>query len=168
MLEAAALLFFPALMAFAAISDLLTMRIPNRISIALAISFIALAFACGLSPKEILLHIACGASMLTLGFGMFAKGWTGGGDAKLAAATGLWLGFDNLGQYALFASALGGLLAVLLLGLRKWPLPGVLPAREWIACLHEPATGIPYGIALAGAGLILYPETAIWLAAARP
>jgi prepilin peptidase CpaA len=39
-------------------------------------------------------------------------------------------------------------------------------AREWIAHLHEPSTGIPYGIALASAGLLLYPETAIWLAAA--
>ena len=50
--------------------------------------------------------------------------------------------------------------------LRKWPLPGVLLARQWATRLHEPGTGIPYGIALASAGLILYPETAIWLAAA--
>jgi prepilin peptidase CpaA len=166
MLEAATLLFFPALMVFAAVSDLLTLTISNRISIALAVLFIAMAFACGLPATEILWHLACGAAMLIFAFGLFACGWIGGGDAKLAAATAIWLGFDHLGDYALSASALGGLLTLSIIGLRKWPLPGVLLARQWATRLHEPGTGIPYGIALASAGLILYPETAIWLAAA--
>ncbi|PNE12664.1 MAG: peptidase [Beijerinckiaceae bacterium] len=166
MLEAATLLFFPALMAFAAISDLLTMTISNRISIALAVLFLAMAFACGLPATEILWHLACGAAMLVFAFGLFARGWIGGGDAKLAAATAIWLGFDHLGDYALSASILGGLLSVSIIVLRIWPLPGVLLARQWAIRLHEPGTGIPFGIALASAGLILYPETAIWLAAA--
>ena len=166
MLEATTLLFFPALMVFAAISDLLTLTISNRISIALAVLFIAMAFACRLPATEILWHLACGGAMLIFGFGLFARGWIGGGDAKLAAATAIWLGFDHLGDYALSASALGGLLTLSIIGLRRWPLPGALVARQWIARLHEPGTGIPYGIALASAGLILYPETAIWLAAA--
>jgi len=166
MLEAATLLFFPALMAFAAISDLLTMTISNRVSIALVVLFIALAFACGLPATKILWHLACGAAMLLFAFGLFACGWIGGGDAKLAAATAIWLGFDHLGDYALAASALGGVLTVSIIVLRKWPLPGVLLARQWATRLHEPGTGIPYGIALATAGLMLYPETAIWLAAA--
>lgn len=166
MLEFATLLFFPALMVFAAISDLLTMTISNRVSIALAVLFIAMAFACGLPATEILWHLACGAAMLVLTFGLFAGGWIGGGDAKLAAATAIWLGFDHLGDYALSASVLGGLLTISIIGLRKWPLPGVLVARQWATRLHEPGTGIPYGIALASAGLILYPQTAIWLGAA--
>jgi prepilin peptidase CpaA len=167
MLEAATLLFFPALMAFAAISDLLTMTISNRVSIALAVLFIAMAFACGLPATEILWHLACGAAMLVFAFGLFARGWIGGGDAKLAAATAIWLGFDHLGDYALSASVLGGLLSVSIIVLRIWPLPGVLLlARQWAIRLHEPGTGIPFGIALANAGLILYPETAIWLGAA--
>jgi prepilin peptidase CpaA len=52
MLEAATLLFFPALMVFAAISDLLTMTISNRVSIALAVLFVGMAFACGLSGRK--------------------------------------------------------------------------------------------------------------------
>jgi prepilin peptidase CpaA len=166
MLEAATLLFFPTLMVFAAISDLLTMTISNRISIMLVILFIAMAFACGLPARAILWHLACGAAMLILAFGLFTRGWIGGGDAKLAAATAIWLGFDHLGDYVLSASALGGLLTLAIIGLRKLPLPGILLARQWAARLHEPNTGIPYGIALASAGLILYPQTAIWLAAA--
>jgi prepilin peptidase CpaA len=118
MLETATLLFFPALMVFAAFSDLLTMTISNRVSIALAIVFIAMAAASGLSAVEISWHLASGASILVLGFGMFALGWIGGGDAKLAAATAIWLGFDHLGEYALVASLLGGLLTLLILALR--------------------------------------------------
>ena len=62
MLEAATLLFFPALMVFAAISDLLTLTISNRISIALAVLFIAMALVCGLPATEILWHLACSLS----------------------------------------------------------------------------------------------------------
>jgi prepilin peptidase CpaA len=165
-LEAAILIAFPGLMVFAAFSDLLTMTIPNRVSIALALLFAGLAAACGLSLPQISWHLASGAVMLALGFSLFAKGWIGGGDAKLAAATALWLGFEHLGDYAILASALGGALTLLLLAVRKWPLPRTLADRPWIMRLHEPSTGVPYGIALAAAGLLLYPETAIWLAAA--
>jgi prepilin peptidase CpaA len=129
MLEAATLLFFPALMAFAAISDLLTMTISNRVSIALAVLFIAMAFACVLPATEILWHLACGAAMLVFAFGLFARGWIGGGDAKLAAATAIWLGFDHLGDYALSASVLGGLLSVSIIVLRI----GLCPEFSWRA-----------------------------------
>ena len=40
--DAIRLLLFPALMAFAASSDLITMTIANRVSLALAASFLAL------------------------------------------------------------------------------------------------------------------------------
>jgi prepilin peptidase CpaA len=167
MLEAATLLFFPVVMVFAAISDLLTMTISNRVSIALAVLFIIMAFACGLSGAEIAWHLACGALVLVVTFYLFARGWIGGGDAKLAAATAVWLGFDHIGDYAFSASALGGLLTLAIIGLRKWPLPGILPARQWVARLLDPGTGVPYGVALASAGLLLYPGTAIWLGAAN-
>jgi prepilin peptidase CpaA len=166
MLQTATLLFFPALMVFAAFSDLLTMTISNRVSIALATLFIGLAVASGLTAAEITWHLASGALILALGFGLFALGWIGGGDAKLAAATAIWLGFDHLGEYALVASLLGGVLTLLILALRFWPILSTLMNHAWIKRLHDPGTGIPYGIALASAGLLLYPESAIWLAAA--
>jgi prepilin peptidase CpaA len=58
MLETATLLFFPALMVFAAFSDLLTMTISNRVPIALTFLFIALAIASGLTTAEISRHLA--------------------------------------------------------------------------------------------------------------
>ena len=44
-LDLARLLLFPALMAFAAASDLFTMTISNRVSLALVAGFFALAIA---------------------------------------------------------------------------------------------------------------------------
>ena len=166
MIEAAVLLFFPILMAFAAWSDLLTMTISNRISNALVAGFLPLAYLTGASGSTILLHLGCGASVLVLTFCMFAAGWIGGGDAKLAAATAVWLGFERLLEFGLVASVIGGLLTLAILGARTMPMPQVLMRWPWLARLHDEKTGIPYGIALAIAGLLLYPETIIWLRAA--
>jgi prepilin peptidase CpaA len=166
MIEAAVLLFFPILMAFAAWSDLLTMTISNRISIALVAGFLPLAYLTGASAETIALHLACGAGVLLLTFGMFTFGWIGGGDAKLAAATAVWLGFERLLEFGIVASMIGGILTLVVLGARSMPLPQVLVRQPWIARLHDEKTGVPYGIALAIAGLLIYPETLIWLRAA--
>jgi prepilin peptidase CpaA len=161
-----ALLVFPGLMLFAAASDLLTMTIPNRIAIALGAAFLILAVVLRLPAEIIGWHLLAGLFVLAITFGLFAARWIGGGDAKLAAATALWMGWENLADYALCATILGGVLTLALLQLRKWPLPAVFGRQEWIARLHDKATGVPYGIALALAGLILYPDTRIWLAGA--
>src|SRR5206468_4132264 len=108
MLEAALLLIFPALMAYAAASDLLTMTIPNRLSLALAGAFVAFAVLGALPLHSVLMHVGAGAAVLAVSFGLFAFGWIGGGDAKLAAATALWLGFDSLLEYLFLASLAGG------------------------------------------------------------
>src|SRR5215467_8085844 len=94
MTEAIRLLLFPALMAFAASSDLFTMTISNRLSLALAGGFILLVLTTGMPLPAIGMHLAAGAVVLVISFGFFTRGWIGGGDAKLAAATALWFGFD--------------------------------------------------------------------------
>jgi prepilin peptidase CpaA len=165
MIENAALIIFPALMAYAASSDLLTMTISNRISIALVVSFLGLAFAVQMPWQDILFSLGCGLSILALTFSLFCFGWIGGGDAKLAAATAVWLGWGHILDYGIAASIFGGLLTIVLIQLRKWPLPQVLLRQPWIARLHDNATGIPYGIALAGAGLVVYPHSQVWLRA---
>src|SRR5260370_29404002 len=93
------LLLFPALMAFAASSDLFAMTIPNKVSLALVVGFFSLALMTGMSPVEIGGHAGAGAIVLLVAFGLFARGWIGGGDAKLAAATTLWLRFRPLPAY---------------------------------------------------------------------
>ncbi len=164
MIEIAALLVFPLLMAFAASSDLLTMTISNRVSLALFAGFIAMGLALGLPWDVMLMQLSCGLVVLAIGFGLFCFGWIGGGDAKLAAATAVWMGWSRLLDYGLTASVFGGILTLAILQVRRWPLPLWANATPWIARLHDKATGVPYGIALACAGLIIYPDTIVWLA----
>jgi prepilin peptidase CpaA len=160
--DATRLLLFPALMAFAASSDLLTMTISNKVSLALAAGFLILAPTAGLATAEIGMHLAAGVSALAVAFCLFACGWIGGGDAKLAAATALWLGFDQLLPYLFMASLLGGALTLLVLQFRVFPLPAVLRGANWAERLHHKEAGVPYGIALAAAALIVYPDT-VWM-----
>jgi prepilin peptidase CpaA len=97
--------------------------------------------------------------VLVVSFVLFTQGWIGGGDAKLAAATALWFGFDHLLDYLIYASLFGGVLTIALLQFRRWPLPDVLARQGWIERLHERSGGVPYGIALAAAALVIYPHT---------
>jgi prepilin peptidase CpaA len=162
LLDVIRLMLFPALMAFAASSDLLTMTISNRVSIALIAGFFALALLIGLAPMVILMHVGAAALVLVIAFVFFARGWIGGGDAKLAAATALWLGFDHLMAYLVYASLFGGLLTLLLLQARMMPLPSLLSGQTWAQRLHQKDAGVPYGIALAASALVVYPDT-IWM-----
>ena len=162
-LDLPTLVMFPLLMAFAATSDILTMTIANRVSIILVGGYVGLALLAGVPLAAIGLdHLACGAAVLLLTFAMFAFGWIGGGDAKLAAATAVWLGWYNLADYGLLASVLGAGLTFGILWFRRLGLPPQLAGAAWIARLHDKANGVPYGVALAAAGLVLYPQSQIW------
>ena len=166
MLVLIALFLFPAMMSFAASSDLFTMTISNRISLALLAGFPLLAFATGMPGDAILWHLACGLCVLVVTFTLFAFGWIGGGDAKLAAATGVWLGFAHIVEYGLIASFLGGLLTLGIVQMRGMDMPPRLAEIDWFARIYNKKNGVPYGIALAVAGLMLYPDTAIFTAIA--
>jgi prepilin peptidase CpaA len=159
MADAIRLLLFPAMMAFAASSDLLTMTISNRVSLILVGSFFVLALIWGMQPTEIGIHVGTALAVLVVSFTFFARGWIGGGDAKLAATTALWLGFDQLLNYLIFASLFGGILTFAIMRFRLMPLPRALANQEWAKRLHRMDEGVPYGIALALAALMIYPNT---------
>jgi prepilin peptidase CpaA len=150
---------FPALMAFAASSDLFTMTISNRVSLLLVAGFAVLAPMSGLGVDEIATHVGAGLAVLAVAFGCFAMGWVGGGDAKVASAAALWFGFSHLLDFLLYASLFGGALTLGLLSFRQWPLPSPLTSQGWLLRLHAKETGIPYGIALAMGALAVYPQT---------
>lgn len=158
MIEYPLLLVFPAAMAFAAAFDLLTMTIPNKISLALVAAFLVVAPLTGLSWASIGLHAATGAAVLVAGFLMFTRGYLGGGDAKLLAASALWLGYDSLPQFLVMTGLLGGLLSVVVLALRRVP-DSYVPGPTWLVRLHSKDSGVPYGLAIGGAALLLYPQT---------
>ena len=157
-----AMLLFPIAMALAASSDLLTMRISNKLVLFLVASFCVLAIAINLPLQQFAMHVACALVVLAAGFAFFALRWVGGGDAKLAAATTLWLGFGLTLPYLVYAALLGGALTLAILALRRMPLSPIIARYRWLERLHDSKTGVPYGIALAVAGMLTYSNSAIF------
>lgn len=155
--------FFPLAMALAASSDLLTMRISNKLVLLIVAVFCVVALAVDLPLQQFAMHVLCAMLVLVVGFTFFALGWMGGGDAKLAAATTLWLGFGLALPYLVYTALLGGALTILILALRRLPLMPIIARFRWIERLHDRKTGIPYGVALALAGLLTYSQSAIFL-----
>lgn len=162
MFDSLALTVFPLVMIFAALTDLFTMTIPNRLSLVLIGAYFLMALYLRTPLGVIALHVSCGLAMLALTFVMFQLRWIGGGDAKLAAATSLWLGWGLLFDYGLIASVAGGALTVIVIALQRYELPKQLRALGFIERLAQKSCGVPYGIALALAGLLVYPETSTW------
>ncbi len=154
---------FPLIAVLAGIGDMITMKISNRITLALLVGFcVAAPVTIGWAPSVLAGHLGAGLIMLVVGFALFAFGWVGGGDAKFAAVVALWLGLPQLLPFVLFASVFGGALTIGLMLFRYVPLPQVAARVDWIGRLHTLADGIPYGLALAASALVIYPES-IWL-----
>jgi prepilin peptidase CpaA len=162
-LEAAVLTVLPGAVVFAAAMDIFTMKIPNRISVVLVLAFFPMALLAGLGRWEMAAHAGAGVLVLLVGFGLFAFGWFGGGDAKLMAAVGLWVGFDALPLYVLSVAVAAGLIAGAFATARSVPLPRFLLGQSWALRLHRQDGGIPCGVALATGALIVFPQT-VWFA----
>lgn len=160
----ALLVFLPfiVLLTLAAGWDLATYTIPNFISVLLLIAFVAYALFGGLSGHDIAMHALSALLALIAGFALFSLGYIGGGDAKLFAAAASWFGLYDLLQYTMVASVFGGALTLLLLAMRASRLPHFMANQGWIARLHEPRAGIPYGVALAAGALAILPYTDVF------
>jgi prepilin peptidase CpaA len=160
MLEALIFVVFPFCMMFAAISDTLSMTIANRVPLLLLCVFLVVAPLTGMTWPDIGMHLAAGALLLTVTFGLFALGGMGGGDAKLIAATGVWMGFGvPLMEYLLTATILGGVLTLAILTFRSSALSHVVGQNMFLKNFSEDAKGVPYGIALGLGGLLTYPAS---------
>ncbi len=159
-LQYAAFCFFPIVMAYAAASDLLTMTISNWVSIALVAGFLVLApFLPGMDLTAFGYHVAGGAAVLVVTFAMFAFGWIGGGDAKVAAAAALWLGLDHTIEFLMWTALIGGPLTIAIVLMRQRLSPALAVRFTWLYRLNDPTAGVPYGLALAAAALLVYPDT---------
>ncbi len=164
MLIAALTAVFPIVVTVAASYDLLTMQIPNRFPAALAIAFLALALLTSLPLPTIGINLLAGMAVLAATFALFAFGFLGGGDAKLASAITLWLGLEQALPFLVLTALFGGALSLAVLAFRAVPLPGFLLGWPPALRLHEKGAGVPYGVALAAAALVVFPDTP-WFAA---
>jgi prepilin peptidase CpaA len=150
---------FPGTMALTALTDLLFMRVPISLVFALTVGFFILAPLVGLGLGDIATHVATAFAALTLCLALFSLGWIGGGDVKLFAASCLWFGPHDTIAYSVLVAVIGMSLTILILFWRGLPLPSTLASQGWVIRLHNPKEGVPYGIALAAAGLLVYPST---------
>lgn len=150
---------FQCLLFLAACFDLLTMTIPNWISALTILLFVVAAISAPLPFPIIGMNLSCAALVLGMTLIFFRFGWMGGGDAKLATATALWFGWRGMLNYFLAASALGGLLAIAILALRRRPLPAPLRRVPFIARLADDNSGLPYGVALSGGALLTMDDS---------
>jgi len=162
MLEALIFVIFPFCMLFAAVSDTLSMTIANRVPVILVATFALVAPFTGMEWSVYGMHFVAGGIVLAVTFAMFAMGGMGGGDAKLLAATSVFMGFGmHLIEYLVLSAFLGGVLTVALLSYRKSALAVFTGRNMFMRHLADESVGIPYGIALGAGGLLVYPSTAL-------
>lgn len=159
MITAAILVIFPLCLAVAAFSDMLTMTIPNRVSLLLLLSFPLIAPFAGLTIPEIGMHFAAGLMVFMVVFAFFALNIMGGGDAKLLASSAIWFGFHpSLFEYMVYVGLLGGGLTFMLLAVRAHSntiLAMGLPVPTPILLAKK----VPYGIAIGLGGVLAFPSS---------
>ena len=158
------LAILPVLAVVAALHDLTTMKIPNWISLALIGAFFPIAFIIGAAPMDVAIHVGIGFAALLVGMGMFAAGWIGGGDAKLLAASCLWMGMSGVAPFLIYTGIAGGAFCLLLMTARQY-FPMVAPSvsQGWVINLMQPKGDIPYGVAIAIGALLALPESGLLL-----
>lgn len=155
---------FAATTLWAALIDLTTMKIRNDLVLFLLAVYAALAPLAGFGVAEIGMSAAMASGILVFMFIFFAMGWIGGGDAKLAAVIALWLGADHAPWFMLYTALFGGVITLALLQFRTIDLPSTCRRLPWVMKLHQSGVGVPYGVAIALAGLLTFAETR-WIAA---
>ncbi|WP_454853318.1 A24 family peptidase [Rhizobium binxianense] len=165
MIVAAVLVVFPLCLAIAACSDLLTMTIPNRISLILALSFLILAPFAALPLPAIAMHLVAAFIVFSACFALFSLNVMGGGDAKLLSAAAIWFGFNqSLLVFIIYVGFMGGFLTLFILMIRaRWNtiLAMGLPVPNSIILAKK----IPYGIAIAIGGFLAFPSSPLFIAA---
>ena len=150
---------FPAALLIAAMNDLVEFKIPNWVSALLALGFIPAALSTGAGAPVMIEHLFVGFGALALGFVLFAGNIVGGGDAKLLAATALWIGLPSLSSFLINMAIAGGVLALVLIAFRKTPALPFYAQAPWLLKLHQEPKDIPYAVAIAVGGLLSIQQT---------
>ena len=150
---------FPALMIGAGVGVCLTMRIPNWLNAFIGLSFFGAAFYTGMPLEQIGWHLVASAIVLVTGFGLFAFGYIGGGDAKLMAVAALWLGIGHLFEFLIIMTIAGGALAI---AMKFWwwiRLESELRGFKRIKSVIKSSIELPYGIAVATGALFAFKHS---------
>lgn len=135
-----------AILVVAAVIDVRTFTISNRLNLTVALMapLYWLSIALPVWPG-IGIQLAAGAGVFVLLAAAFYAGVMGGGDVKLAAALALWFSPGSTIKFLVLTSLAGG---VLTLGVLAWHR-----ARR-----REGKPEVPYGVAIAFGGLAILAQ----------
>jgi prepilin peptidase CpaA len=161
MLAIAFALVFPILLTLGAAADLRRYLIPNWISLALAGLSIPALLLAGIDLAGVFWHLAVGLAVLGVMSILFFRGMIGGGDVKLLAAGACWTGWPLAVPFIVYTALAGGLLALVLIGIRR-TLRNRDVKSPWLASLADPSAGIPYGIAIAAGGWLVWTRLSVY------
>jgi prepilin peptidase CpaA len=134
------------LLLVAAVIDVRTFTISNRLNLAVALlaPLYWLAISLPLWPG-VGIQLAMGAGVFVLLAGAFYAGMMGGGDVKLAAALALWFQPASIILFLVLMSLAGGVLTLVILAIHRWKR-------------REGRPEIPYGVAIAFGGLAILTQ----------
>jgi prepilin peptidase CpaA len=141
-------LFLLLIMAY----DVSKFIIPNWINGTLLLLWPAMFLLTPVRPEWEMHLIALGVAFV-VGFVFFALRVMGGGDIKLLVVSALWIGHEHIVEFLIYMGVLGGVLSIALLAVR--PLANFWYKQEQLPRLLHKGAPVPYGLAIAGAFLIL-------------
>lgn len=159
MLSFLSLYLFPTLLVFAAAGDAFYFRIPNWLTLFIALAFFPMALATGLPWIDVARHVGVGTALFFIGFLLFEFKLFGGGDVKLMAAAGLWFGTSQAIPFLFFTVLAGGLLAIAVAAISMIGLHLEVKAEKISRKFAEVKPSVPYGIALAIGGILAFRDS---------
>ena len=133
------------LLIVAAVIDVRTFTISNRLNLTVALLAPVYWFAAQLGQGHIILQVSAAVVVFLLFAGAFYAGLMGGGDVKLAAALALWFPPYATIKLMVWMSVAGGVLTLAVVG---WHRLKQRPGRP----------EIPYGVAIAFGGLLILTQ----------
>ena len=140
------LVLLALILVIAAVIDVRTFTISNRLNLAVALLAPAFWWSTGLSLwPEIAIQVALAAGVFLLFAVAFYAGLMGGGDVKLAAALALWFPPAAMLTFVIYMSVAGGLLTLIVMIIHKLRKKQGKPE-------------VPYGVAIAVGALALLAQ----------
>jgi prepilin peptidase CpaA len=135
-----------ALLVVAAVIDMRTFTISNRLNLTVALLAPLYWLSIALTPwPGVAIQLAAGATVFAILAGAFYAGMMGGGDVKLAAALALWFPLASTVKFLVLMSLAGGVLTLVVLAWHR-------------AKRREGRPEIPYGVAIAFGGLAILAQ----------
>ena len=134
------------MLVWAAVVDVRTFTISNKLNLAIALMAPLFWWATGVDLwPDAAIRVAVAVGVFILFAIAFQLGAMGGGDVKLAAALALWFAPGDTVRLIILMSLAGGVLTLVVLGLHR--------ARK-----KEGRPEVPYGVAIAFGGLWLLAQ----------